>query len=258
MSADPAETIRLLSRFAGANLTDTLARIEGEVRGVTSDRASAFLDEVGAERAVLAAAGEMKRLAGQINVTIHALGILLCLPHILEEGEWVEYVSLGAGNAGRQFDLETSTRVAEFKFINWRGGAESIRQNLIFKDYFLLAEAPTPKRKYLYLLGTQHALKFLNGGRAISSVLSRGDKVQNSYSTNASAIDTPRLATIFKPISMKSRLSTCPIGCVSFRTWRGRKRPRRRKYSGGRSVPRLAKLRRGFAQTFVPEVHGCG
>jgi hypothetical protein len=27
---------------------------------------------------VLAAAAEMKRLAGQINVTIHALGILLC------------------------------------------------------------------------------------------------------------------------------------------------------------------------------------
>jgi len=181
MSPDPAETIRLLSRFAGANLTETLACIEGDVRGVTSDRASAFLEEVGAERAVLAAAGEMKRLAGQINVTIHALGILLCLPHILEEGERVEYVSHGAGNAGRQFDLETSIRVAEFKFINWRGGAESIRQNSIFKDYFLLAKAPTPKRKYLYLLGTQHALKFLNGGRAISSVLSRGDKVQKLF-----------------------------------------------------------------------------
>ena len=39
----------------------------------------------------------MKRLAGQINVTIHALGILLCLPHILEPSERVEPVSLGAG-----------------------------------------------------------------------------------------------------------------------------------------------------------------
>ena len=53
----------------------------------------------------------MKRLAGQINVTIHALGILMCLPHILEPDERVESVSLGAGNTGRDFDLETNVRV---------------------------------------------------------------------------------------------------------------------------------------------------
>jgi hypothetical protein len=181
MSTDPTDTIELLSRFAGTNLTKTLSHIENGARGITAERASAFLKESGAERAVLAAAGEMKRLAGQINVTIHALGILLCLPHILEEDERVEYVSLGAGNTGRQFDLETNLRIAEFKFINWRGGPESIRQNSIFKDFFLLAEAPTSKRKYLYLLGTQEALKFLNGGRAMSSVLSRGDKVKELF-----------------------------------------------------------------------------
>lgn len=132
-------------------------------------------------REALAAAAEMKRLAGQINVTIHALGILLCLPHILEPEERVEYVSLGAGNTGREFDLETNLRVAEFKFIRWRGGAESIRQNSAFKDYLLLAEHPTVKRKYLYLLGTEHALKFLRGGRALSSVLSRNDKLQKMF-----------------------------------------------------------------------------
>ena len=132
-------------------------------------------------REALAAAAEMKRLAGQINVTIHALGILLCLPHILEPNELVEYVSLGAGNTGREFDLETNLRVAEFKFIRWRGGAESIRQNSVFKDYLLLAEHPTAKRKYLYLLGTGHALRFLRGGRALSSVLSRNDKLQKLF-----------------------------------------------------------------------------
>jgi len=56
----------------------------------------------------MAAAALMKRVAGQINVVIHALGILLCLPHILEADEVVEYVSLGAGNTGRAFDLETN------------------------------------------------------------------------------------------------------------------------------------------------------
>ncbi|WP_227672747.1 hypothetical protein, partial [Komagataeibacter sp. FXV3] len=123
-----------------------------------------------------------KRLAGQINVTIHALGILLCLPHILEPGERVEYASLGAGNTGRKFDLETNLRVAEFKFIKWRGGPESIRQNGVFKDYLLLAADNTTKRKYLYLLGTRHALRFLRGGRALSSILSRNSKLQKMFS----------------------------------------------------------------------------
>ncbi len=182
MKSDPARVIRLLSEFTGPDLTHTLARIEGAVRGVSADDCDTFLEGSGAGREVLAAAAEMKRLAGQINVTIHALGILLCLPHILEPGEKVEYVSLGAGNTGREFDLETNVRVAEFKFIRWRGGAESIRQNSVFKDYVLLAGHPTPKRKHLYLLGTEHALKFLRGGRALSSVLSRNDKLQKLFS----------------------------------------------------------------------------
>lgn len=182
MKSDTSEIIRLLSRFTGTDLTHTLGRIEGTIRGVTAEDCSAFLEGAGAGREVLSAAAEMKRLAGQINVTIHALGILLCLPHILEPGERVEYVSLGAGNTGRQFDLETNLRVAEFKFIRWRGGAELIRQNSIFKDYVLLAEHPTVKRKHLYLLGTEHALKFLRGGRALSSVLSRNDKLQKMFS----------------------------------------------------------------------------
>ncbi len=181
MKFDPAKVIHLLSGFTGPDLTHTLGRIEGAVRGISANNCDAFLEGAGAGREVLAAAAEMKRLAGQINVTIHALGILLCLPHILEPGEKVEYVSLGAGNTGREFDLETNLRVAEFKFIRWRGGPESIRQNSIFKDYVLLAEHPTPKRKYLYLLGTHHALKFLQGGRALNSVLSRNDKLQKMF-----------------------------------------------------------------------------
>lgn len=176
--ADPAEIINLVRRFTGPDLTQTLSRIEGAVRGVTANDCMSFLESAGVGREALAAAAEMKRLAGQINVTIHALGILMCLPHILEEGERVEYVSLGAGNSGRAFDLETNIRVAEFKFIRWRGGAESIRQNSVFKDYLLLAEHPTLKRKHLYLLGTKHALRFLRGGLALSSVLSRDDRLR--------------------------------------------------------------------------------
>ena len=143
MTDDLTDVARLPDSFTGADLTVTLGRIEGIVQGLTIEVCEEFLKSEGVDREALAAAAELKRLAGQINVTIHALGILLCLPHILEAGEIVEYVSLGAGNTGRQFDLETNRRVAEFKFIRWRGGSEAIRQNSIFKDFYLLAEYPT-------------------------------------------------------------------------------------------------------------------
>lgn len=172
---------RLPDRFTGRDLTATLRRIESDVRGIAAQDCPDFLHSAGIDRDALNAAAHLKRLAGQVNVTIHALGILICLPHILEANETVEYVSLGAGNTGRQFDLETDRRIAEFKFIRWRGGAETIRQNTMFKDFFLLAEHPASKRKYLYLLGTRHALKFMKGGRALTSVLSRNEKLRRLF-----------------------------------------------------------------------------
>ena len=80
------------------------------------------------------------------------------LPHILEPDERIEYVSLGAGNTGKAFDLETDRRNAEFKFINWRGGSEAIRENTLFKDFYLMAEHETHKLKFLYVLDTKHPL----------------------------------------------------------------------------------------------------
>ncbi len=67
-------------------------------------------------------------------------------------------------------------RVAEYKFIDWQGGPESIRQNSIFKGFFELAEHETHK-KVLYVVGTGYPLKFFNGGRALTSVLSRHPKI---------------------------------------------------------------------------------
>jgi hypothetical protein len=95
--------------------------------------------------------------------------------------EVIEYVSLGAGNSGRAFDLETNQRIAEFKFIHWQGGPESIRQNSLFKDFYEMAEYDTRKQKFLYVLGTAHGEKFFNGGRALSSVLSRNEKLKKDF-----------------------------------------------------------------------------
>ncbi len=166
-----AQALHLLQTFRGADLTQTIYQIEKSLRGVSAEGYTEVLSTSGAKAEVLGAAGMVKQLAAQINVMIHALGILLCLPHILRTGETIEYVSLGAGNTGRAFDLETNQRVAEFKFIHWQGGPESIRQNSLFKDFYELAEHETPKEKYLYVLGTEHGEKFFNGGRALASVL---------------------------------------------------------------------------------------
>jgi hypothetical protein len=164
-----AQALHLLQTFRGTDLTQTIYQIEKSMKGVSAENYAAVLSTSGAKAEVLGAAGLVKQLAGQINVVIHALGILLCLPHILRPGEIVEYVSLGAGNTGRAFDLETNLRVAEFRFIRWQGGPESIRQNSPFKDFYEMAEHDTKKEKYLYVLGTEHGEKFFNGGRTIKA-----------------------------------------------------------------------------------------
>ena len=162
-----------LQKFGGNDLTYTLSKIESSIRGINANDCPDMLTSFGISGELLVAAAMMKRVAGQVNVLIHAMGILACLPHLLHAEESVEYVSLGAGNTGRSFDLETSHRIAEFKFIRWRGGPESIRQNQLFKDFYLLARHETHKQRVLYVLGTEYPLKFFNGGRALSSVLSR-------------------------------------------------------------------------------------
>jgi hypothetical protein len=177
-----ADAIHLLQTFRGADLTRTIYQIEQSLKGASTDSYPTVLMTSGAKAEVLGAAGLIKQLAGQINVVIHALGILLCLPYILGAGEVIGYVSLGAGNTGRAFDLETNQRIAEFKFIRWQGGPESIRQNALFKDFYEMAEHASQKEKFLYVLGTEHGEKFFNSRRAMSSILSRHVKLRNDFS----------------------------------------------------------------------------
>ncbi|MBD1389519.1 hypothetical protein IC617_08770 [Neiella sp. HB171785] len=174
------EALRALERFQGDSLTESLAKIESDVIGASQDNIADFCATNQINDRFMDSALSVKRLAGQINVIIHAAGILKSLDGILDEGELVESVSLGAGNTGRRFDLETNLRIAEYKFIDWQGGSESIRQNGIFKDFFELAEYETSKRKYLYVVGTKYPLKFFNGGRSLTSVLSRHTKIHAS------------------------------------------------------------------------------
>jgi len=176
-----ADAVAVLNRFIGHELTATVAGIERELQGCAAKECAALLKKSAVDATALGAAADLKRAAGQINVVIHALGILLCLPHILLPDERVQYVSLGAGNTGRVFDLETDRRIAEFKFIRWQGGPESIRQNSLFKDFYALARHDTRKAKHLYVLGVEHPLRFLSGRRDLRSVLSRNVKLRDEF-----------------------------------------------------------------------------
>ena len=170
------EAIKTIERFKGSDFKDSIATIEADIVGFDRSGLDRYCDERHIDDDLLNSAFEVKRASSQIDVTIHATGILHSLKYILERGETIESLSLGAGNTGKRFDLETNLRVAEFKFIHWKGGSEATRQDSLFKDFFELAEYETEKRKCLYVMGTDLPLRFLSGGRALSSVLSRDPK----------------------------------------------------------------------------------
>lgn len=173
MSAFDEAIARVQALGTGTGLTDTIAGLEYRLCSTSRDDACRIVAERGITGDVMAAALLVKALSGQIHVVVHAVGILTALPYVLGEDEVIQSLSLGAGNTGREHDLETDCQIAEFKFIEWRGGAESIRQNTLFVDLFNLANANTSKRRVLYIVGKTMPLRFLSSGRALTSVLSR-------------------------------------------------------------------------------------
>jgi hypothetical protein len=176
-----------LERFTGSGgLTSRISELESSLRGLNGPAAASRLSSDGIEDqtsvgALAVGALAVKAMAGQINVIVHALGILMALPAILEDGERVEDLSLGAGNTGHNFDLETNRRIAEFKFCTWQGGSETIRQNALFVDLYHLAEAETDKLRELYVTYLVHPLRFLAGGRSMKSILSKHGHVAEEF-----------------------------------------------------------------------------
>ncbi|HVS35728.1 MAG TPA: hypothetical protein VMS17_09105 [Gemmataceae bacterium] len=166
-----AEAVQVLEQFTKGNLRGKIASIEQILRLSGQADCRDYLARSAITSDLFTAALLLKQAAGQINEVIHAVAILLLLPNLLQEGEKVEYLSLAAGNTGKPFDLETSHRIAEFKFIQWRGGSQDARrQDNLFQDFFNVAEHQTTKLKCLYVWGTTIPLTFLNGRRSIESV----------------------------------------------------------------------------------------
>jgi hypothetical protein len=193
MTNDLRPALRAIEGFVSDGLTHRIARLEKDLRNSSGMDCRDYLLAKSISTELMTSAHAVKKAAAEINVVIHAVGILLALPVLLSPTETIVDLSLGAGNTGKPFDLETTERIAEFKFIEWRGGTEAIRQNALFKDYYLLAEHPTQKQKYLYVIGTEHPLRFLKGGRALGSVMSRNSALWANY--------TARYGDRFKTVS---------------------------------------------------------
>ena len=105
------DAVELLLRFKGDNLKHRIAGLEGGARSLDASASAVLNDKEGIDSDLLQALRRVKLASSQIDVAIHAAGILAALPHLLEPGEVIESLSLGAGNTGREFDVETSRRV---------------------------------------------------------------------------------------------------------------------------------------------------
>jgi hypothetical protein len=174
-----AEAIARLQAFIGGGRPRTrVAQLERLIAGAEQVELGAVLEREHIDDLVLRAALLVKQFAGEVNVIIHAVGILLTLPFIMERGERVLEASLGASTGGRPYDLQTTLPIAEFKFTRWRGH-DAVRQREVFADFVNLAEAVDDgRRRQLFVAGALRPTYFPRASqRKLSSVCERRPEV---------------------------------------------------------------------------------
>lgn len=175
------ESLEILMKYSSKDkLNNSINRLQKHLIDKDKEWINQMLEEESDIVKVLFAAKTIKPLVGQINVIIHALGIIKVLPNILEQDECIEHISLGANNASSEFDLVTNKRIAEFKFIEWNG-RDSTRLKSTFIDYYNLVEYETNKDKYLYLLDSSRFTNFLKGKSTFTNVLNKSTKIRDDF-----------------------------------------------------------------------------
>ncbi|MDF3142924.1 MULTISPECIES: PE-PGRS family protein [unclassified Streptomyces] len=151
------DAVALLADFLGAEpLTAAIASLERDLTGRPAREVGDMAAARGIGPELMVAALTVRESLGRLNDLIHAAGIVLALPHVLEGGEEIAVrPSLAAGNdPHRPFDLETDRRVAEFKLARWRG-ADAMRKRQTFKDLVMLAADRTGRRAELFVVGPE-------------------------------------------------------------------------------------------------------
>jgi hypothetical protein len=165
-----ATAVSALSKFLGkAPLTTQIEGLERALNGATRADIPGSTRSAGITTELLKAAVVARENLGRISDLIHACGMSLALPYILEPSERItKRPSLASGNdRSRPYDLETDRRVAEFKFSVWTG-QDAMRKRQTFKDFVHLTLDDSGRRRSLYVLGPK-PLKFLRGTRSTAA-----------------------------------------------------------------------------------------
>lgn len=173
----------LVRAFKGSSLATRIALLERETERKLKGQLPDILIHEHITAELLRSAVEVKRAASQIDEIVHAVGTLLALQDVLDEDEKIESLSIAAGNTGRSVDVDTNKRIAEFTFIDWKGGSESIRKQKLFKDFFCLAESETLKQRFIYVLGDDHAQRVFTTRSSCKGMLRKFAELQTAFVT---------------------------------------------------------------------------
>ena len=120
-----------------------IAALENELVGTDREEVASVVASHGFTPETFSASLLIREELGKLSDLIHATGIALALPHLLEPHEVLKTPSLAAGNdPKRLYDVETNIRVAEFKLARWTNGGNGGREKDLFKDLVLLTQAP--------------------------------------------------------------------------------------------------------------------
>ncbi len=185
-----ADCVDRVAKFSGQNLASTIAELEYKFEKLGKSQLAEQMTVAQIDFTLLKAAFIVKHAATQIDVVIHALGILVLLPSILEPDETIESLSLGAGSSEtKRFDLETNRRISEFTFIEWQGN-DNTRLQKTFKDFFRLAEFETTKSKELWLTDDKFVLKYLRSRTSVRSATHKHRNVWEDFQLKHPNVNT--------------------------------------------------------------------
>ncbi len=175
------DATKQIEKFKGISLADRISDLEKTIENEKVEGVRRLIQEQNLDRYFLSAASAVKRASAQIDVVIHAVGIIYSLPYILDKDEHIVRASIGASSASGEYDLETDRRLAEFKFSKWQGSGDAVRKKTLFEDFVKLAIAETSKEKYLYILDSSVPIRFLRGNSFVLRLLDRNNGVREKF-----------------------------------------------------------------------------
>ena len=176
---DLAAAVALIAPLLGGQggLGSRIAALEADLAGANGEGAAAVVAAHGVTPATFSASLLVREELGKLSDLIHATGIALALPHLLEPNEVLRTPSLAAGNdPGRMYDVETNVRAAEFKFARWLNGGNGGREKDLFKDLVLLSQVCATLQPEIYVRGPRPA-RFLAGRASARKQLKRSEPV---------------------------------------------------------------------------------